>query len=204
MDAAARHGRHWCIGLHPWWVDEASDSEIADALAELSARLERGGPIAVGECGLDHVRCRDAHARQRQARVLSAQFDLARAHALPVVLHVVRATGAALQGARDARLARGGLVHGFVGSLETAWQWYRLGFLLGIGPAIHRSRRLRDALVALPSSSFVVESDDADPASELPAVRDAIARLRGEDPDHTARYTEENARRLFGLPGRSA
>lgn len=129
---------------------------------------------------------------------------MAQEHGMPVVLHVVRATGAALGLARDAALPRGGLVHGFAGPREVAMDWHRIGFCVGIGPTLHRSARLRAVVPLLPQTALVVESDDADPADTLPSVVRAIAALRCEDPARVARYTAGNARRLFGLPGGSA
>lgn len=204
LAAAAPPDRHWIAGLHPWWVDRATPPAIDAALAALEAQLAAGGPVGVGECGLDHARARTDEGRARQAAALQAQLDLARAHDLPVVLHVVRATGAALDLVGAVPPPRGGLVHGFVGAREVAKRWHRLGFCVGIGPGLLRSRRLREAVPRLPAAALVLESDDTDPAETLPAVLAALAALRDEDPDHTARYTAANARRLFGLPGGSA
>jgi len=204
MAAAAGRDRVWCAGLHPWWVRDAPEATVSAALDALADRLDRGGPVAVGECGLDHARTRDAHGRARQREALHAQLCLARDHGLPVVLHVVRATAAARAAVAAVGLPQGGLVHGFTGALEVGREWHRAGFLLGVGAAVHRSRRLQATVAALPEAALVLESDAADPATTLPGVRDAVARLRREDPHHTARYTEANARRLFGLPGRSA
>lgn len=198
--ATASAGGGWVAGLHPWWVDSASPLDVAAGLTSLEARLVLGGPVGVGECGLDHARARTSGARARQLAALAAQLTLACTHDRPVVLHVVRATGAALAAVRAARLPRGGLLHGFTGPLEVAREWHRLGFMLGVGPAVHHSARLRAALPQLPSESLVVESDDADPAQTLPGVVAALAALRAEDPADTARYTAANARRLFGLP----
>ena len=204
LRASAPQDGGWLAGLHPWWVDTAPAPALRAALDALADVLASGDPIGVGECGLDHARARTPAARARQLEALGAQLGLARAHALPVVLHVVRATGAAQQRVATARLPRGGLVHGFAGPREVAEGWRRLGFVLGIGPAVFRSARLRATLPHLPARCLVVETDDAPGGDTLGRVIAALAALRGEDPADTARYTAANARRVFGLPGGSA
>ncbi|MEC8423423.1 MAG: TatD family hydrolase, partial [Myxococcota bacterium] len=136
LEEAAASGLTWSAGLHPWWVHAADDATLRDALRQLGQRLMSRGPVAIGECGLDFARARTSPARSRQHRALEAQLDMAREHEMPVVLHVVRATGAALGLVRDAALPRGGLVHGFAGPREVAMDWHRIGFCVGIGPAL--------------------------------------------------------------------
>lgn len=186
----------WSAGIHPW---AAPDVVLRDALAALESRLDR--VVAVGETGLDHGVARDSATRRVQRAAFRAQLALARERDLPVVLHVVRAHGAALEVLRsDGVPGRGGLVHGFSGALEVARGYLALGLHLGLGAAATnpRAKRLQAALPTLPSDRIVVETDDSDvPLSHVVA---AVAAARGEPAAQTARYTTANARALFGLP----
>ncbi len=185
----------WSAGLHPWL---APGVVLKDALAALESRLDR--VVAIGEMGLDHRRARDPDTRSLQRRAFRAQLALARDRGLPVVLHVVRAHGAALQVLRkDGMPTQGGLVHGFSGALEVAQSYLSLGLHLGVGATATnpRARRLRAALPVLPRDRLVVETDDSRvPLSHIVA---AVAAVRGEPATQTARYTTANTRALFGL-----
>lgn len=72
--------RHLCtIGLNP---REANDRALADdVLALLPRYLEKDGVVAVGEIGYDDMTA-------AEDRCLAAQLELARAHQLPVLVHL--------------------------------------------------------------------------------------------------------------------
>ena len=162
---------------------------LHDALAALESRLDR--VVAIGEMGLDHGTTRDPVTRAAQRASFRAQLALARERDLPVVLHVVRAHGAALEVLQsDGVPCRGGLVHGFSGSLEVARGYRARAAPRGRrGRHQPRARRLQTAPPALPHR-LVVEMDDSDvPLSHVVA---AVAAAR-EPAAQTARYTTANA-----------
>jgi uncharacterized protein len=71
--------RHFCtMGLNP---KEANDSKVAAGVLELlPLYLEKDGVVAVGEIGYDDMTA-------AEEKVLVAQLELAREHALPVLIH---------------------------------------------------------------------------------------------------------------------
>src|SRR3954470_23050454 len=72
--------RHYCtLALNP---REANDPAIAAGVLELLPRyLDKDGVVAVGEIGYDDM-------TPAEDRVLLAQLELARAHDLPVLIHL--------------------------------------------------------------------------------------------------------------------
>lgn len=205
--AALAHGDvSWTAGLHPWWTPAPADLSAAmDAVVNLLDHPDAPRPVALGELGLDHVRARSETARRAQAAAFRAQLDLARERELPVVLHIVRAHGAALERLEgDGLSAAGGVVHGFTGAAELAKRYARLGLHLSVGPHLLRPRatRLADAVRALPLHRLLVESDSPDQSAgpaDVARVVAALAAARGEQPAQVARDTADNATRLFGL-----
>jgi len=201
----ARVRVHGACGLHPRVVDAARVSLQLDALA---AQIARARPIAIGECGLD---AREAMPDlDDQVRALEGAILLARAHDLPVIFHVVRATERFLDVIARFEGVRG-VVHGFTGAAEVARALVERGLFVSFGGAVTdlRARRARAAARAVPIDRLLVESDTPDhPAaglaasepSMLPVVVRALAALRGDDEEAVARATAENARGLFGLP----
>jgi TatD DNase family protein len=212
---AARHDALWLsYGLHPQLVatlDDAACDEIVRALGE---RLAHRGArvVAVGEIGLDGVGERRASI-DRQERVFRAQLALARTHALPVALHVLREHPRALAILRAEPLPAGGVLHSCSASPELALQYVALGFHVSFSGSVtwHRGdNKAARAAAVVPRERLVVETDAPDQTPEphrpgrnepafLVAIVQAIAHLWGVDFAEAARVTDDNAQRLFKL-----
>jgi TatD DNase family protein len=197
-------------GVHPQRIDEAGDEEADRLVAALEGALA-DRPHAIGEIGLDGLGDR-ARSLERQARAFRAQLSVARAQDLPVVLHVLRAHGRALELLRgDGLPGRGGVVHSYSGSADQVAEYVALGLHVSFaGPVGNpNARKLRAAARAVPRERLLVETDAPfqTPPARRPAACEpaflvenvaALAQIRGERPEDVAAYTEENARRLFG------
>jgi len=201
---ASEPGLHPAYGLHPCYLDQHADGD----LAALDAWLRVHPAAAVGECGLDYMLA--ALDRERQARFLRGQFEIACRFDLPLVLHARHAFEAVILELRRFDKPLRGVVHSFSGSAEQAQQLWKLGFHIGIGgPVTHeRARRLRKLVATLPAESLLLETDAPDqPGARHKGARNepaflreilhCVAALRGEDADALARTTTANARRLF-------
>jgi TatD DNase family protein len=199
---AADPGLHPAYGLHPCFLAEHSD----DDLARLEDWLDAHPAAAVGECGLD----RGEADFERQSRLLHGHFELAHRFDLPLVLHARQAFAQVIDALRAFGKPLRGVVHSFSGSLEQAHELARLGFSVGIGGPVtyERARRLRRTVASLPIECLLLETDaPAQPSSSrrgernepafLPEVLECVAALRHEDPAEIAHATTENARRLF-------
>lgn len=199
-------GLYPAYGLHPMYLD----AHRPEHLTELRGWLDREGPIAVGECGLDFfVEGLDAEAQQLY---FDAQLRLAREFDLPVIVHARRAVDAVIASIRRVGGLRG-VVHSFSGSAEQASQLHKLGFLLGIGGPVtyERANRLRGLVAAMPIEQLLLETDSPDQPgaghrgernepAHLVEVLDVVAILRGIPREELASATTANAERLFGLP----
>ena len=158
---AHAEGLAYALGIHPLFVDQAADDDL-DRLADALAR-HRDDPrlVAVGEIGLDGlVPGLDA---ARQQRFYTAQLKLARAHGLPVILHVRRSADGLLQGLRRCPVA-GGIAHAFNASRVQAAIFVGMGFRLGFGGAMtfDRALQIRRLATELPASALVLETDAPD------------------------------------------
>jgi TatD DNase family protein len=195
------------FGIHPMYVEEAREEDLA-ALREMLA-AQRESAVAVGEIGLDHfVPGRD---ETRQEFFFVEQLKLARELDLPVILHVRRAVDAVLKQLRRYQVC-GGIAHAFNGSAQQADEFIKLGFKLGFGGAMTypRALRIREMAAALPLEAIVLETDAPDippewlakrrnQPGELPRIAAELARLRGLPLTEVARITTANA--IAVLPG---
>ena len=196
---------HACYGLHPYYTDQHSDSDI-DAL---SAWLETHECVAVGECGLDYRK--NQAPKEQQLYFFEAQLKIANEHKLPVVIHSVQATQDVIQTVKKYSGIRG-MVHSYSGSHEQALQLIDLGFYISIGAQItyDKAIKLRATASKIPLESILLETDAPDqPDAEhinqrnepayIVNVLDALAELRNETKEEIAKQTTNNAIALYGI-----
>ncbi len=202
-----REGVSVCLGLHPYFMDDHREGDIEALAAALDRHPE---VVAVGECGID---ARFDDTLKAQWALFDAQVRLAKARALPLVIHCVRANDRLAKRLRQLAPGVGGLIHAFAGSPQQTRAFLELGFVVGLGGALthERARRLQRAVAALPDDGYVLETDSPDmplaghrgERNEPARVADVcrkVAELRGQSPERVAAHSTATARRLFGLP----
>lgn len=221
-ELAHAQGDSYCLGIHPLYVPQAQESDLAALDAELTRQLGDPRLVAVGEIGLDFfvpALCAPA-MRARQEFFYAAQLRLARAHGLPVVLHVRRSADRLLKYLRA--LGQGGhrwsgIAHAFNGSSAQALAFIGLGFKLGFGGALtyERALQLRRLARTLPLDALVLETDTPDipprwlyataaqraagqvqarnSPAELPRIAAELASVRGISVQALQRASSANA-----------
>lgn len=202
---ASEHEQWWyCLGIHPWYVDEHDD----DSLQELERRLRQTERkcVALGECGLDRL-----HGDlKRQMPWFEAQVDMAAALDRPLAIHSVRTHDEVAAALRRQRPDVPVLVHGFSGSYEQGRALVDLGCFLGIGGVIthDRARKTRSAVARLPVEHLVLETDapDMSPSgvakgenepANLRQILTSLAALLGSDEEALAEALGRNVDRLY-------
>ncbi|MCC4799655.1 deoxyribonuclease YjjV [Enterovibrio norvegicus] len=198
---------YFAVGLHPVWSSSHKEGDIAALEAFLATSPEKC--VAVGECGLDFM-IDDANP-QAQIDILKQQLTLAETFQLPVILHCRKAHNELLQVLNGFPNVKG-VLHAFSGSKEMGLNYIKRGFLLGIGGTItyERANKTRNAIVELPLSAMVLETDAPDmPVSgyqgepnlpeRLLLIAEALSGLKGSNVGEVIQATSQNARRLFSL-----
>jgi len=219
---AHEFGDSYALGIHPLYVAQADDGDLARLDAALSAHCDDPRLVAVGEIGLDYFvpELCEAPLRERQEYFYVEQLKLARQHGLPVILHVRRSADQLLKGLRavgNGGYAWHGIAHAFNGSLQQAQAFITLGFKLGFGGALtyERAQNLRRLATELPLEALVLETDAPDmpphwlyktaeqrsnghaqgrnEPGELPRIALELATLRGLTAEALAQATARNA-----------
>jgi len=207
-------------GLHPRWVAVRDPAALDLDLDALAAACEGRGafrgcapPIALGEVGLDRSRHVPDDSIDQHVAAFSAQLAIARARSLPVVLHVVRAHGLALDWLRCVGLSQeGGVLHSYSGSAEMVPDFAALGLMFSFSGAVTApaARKLHRAAATVPDDRLMIETDSPDltPTSRLPLRNEPafladvcaeVARLRGQPFADVAALTARNTRAVFHL-----
>lgn len=202
-------------GLHPWWLKAHIEGGFAiEAIsAEIIAAYEQYAIVAVGETGLDRP------FAQKQGLSLDLQIASCEQHiaaanqlSLPIIFHCVKAHAELLALLKRCPVSKGGVIHGFAGSIDDARQFVAKGMKIGVGGTItyERACKTREAVVQLKQSDLMLETD----APSMPLageqgarnnpiniikVAQTLAQLRGETLTDVASYTTKNTSDLFGL-----
>lgn len=208
------------VGVHPTRAIHENWKERR----ELEKFAASDGVVAVGECGLDYHYKREEQHRWTQWKWFLYQLEVARKRSLPVILHVREAHKDALRILKRHPVRKmGGVVHCFNGSWETAQEYLKLGYHIGIGGAILQkeelAKDLREAVARIPLERILIETDapnilpdckDTIPAKQLrrarntslilPEVLKKIGEIKGIPLQEVEAATINNAIRLFRLP----
>jgi TatD DNase family protein len=214
---AHAQGDAYALGIHPLCTGRALDCDLETLDRELTARNGDERLVAVGEIGLDYFVPDLDDAKQQ--RFFRAQLQLARAHDLPVIVHVRRSVDRVLKHLRQVGAGRPwrGIAHAFNGSEQQARACIELGLKLGFGGTLtfERALQVRRLCTSLPLESIVMETDAPDiqphwlyrtrqeresglpqarnEPGELPRIARVLAGLRGLSEAALAEATTRNA-----------
>jgi len=199
LKLCSEKGLYPALGLHPVFINQ----HHADDIQKLEQLLDKVTPIAIGEIGLDFY-LKELDQKQ-QLRLFEAQLTIAKAHNLPVILHVRKAHDQVLQLLKKVKV-KGGFCHAFNGSLQQAEKYIALGFKLGFGGTLtyENSTKIHKLAKELPLDSIVLETDAPDMVVEshrgernspeyIIESLNALARIRNETVDVIATQTTKNA-----------
>lgn len=189
------------VGLHPWWVRDATD---ADTLCELVGRAR-----FVGEIGLDASPRRASNWDAQLAafeRICAACASTSVPPAPKVLsIHAVRAATAVLDvlertGASERCRC---VLHWFAGSSDELWRAVRLGCRFSLGERSLETRRGREYARILPADRLLTETDLPEGEGARSSASDVVASLeRAVSSIATARETSvEEVRRIVSANG---
>ncbi len=153
-------------GLHPWFVDEATDADDASEAI--------GGSAWVGEVGLDFG-AKHAYTKKDQLRVFEAICEACSDGGKTLSLHSVRSAGAVLDvlektGAIDTCRC---VFHWFSGTTEELARAKAAGCWFSVGERMLGTRRGREYARQIPTSKLLLETDlpeaknDGSPATTI-------------------------------------
>lgn len=201
-------GIYYGLGIHPLFISTSHQDEIDSLKERLNDTLEYC--IAIGECGLDFWNP-ECH-REIQIHVFREQCLLAKQHHLPLIIHSRKSHDTVLKILREIKPARGGVIHGFSGSLQQAEQFINLGFYIGAGGVIsyERAKKTKDVISQIPLSKILLETDAPDmPLSgfqgevnspdKILNIFEFLCLLRKESRKTIANAVYRNANDLFGI-----
>ena len=196
------------VGWHPEDLEGILDNSYLD---ELAAWAVHPKVVAIGEIGLDYY-WKGNEPKDVQKRRLLEQLDLAKQFDLPVIIHDRDAHGDILEIFQKEVTGVRAVFHCYSGSLEDAKVLVKLGWMLSFTGVItyKNARKALEVIEWLPMDRIMVETDSPyltpepfrgkrNDSGKVHLVAEAIARVKGMDPEEAARITLENGTRFFRI-----
>ena len=199
------------VGLHPHDAKVGLDT-LTEFLDELSAGegFRSSRVVAIGECGLDYHYERSPREMQRE--VFAAQVSLANRYHLPLVIHTREAWDDTFSVLESEGVPERTIFHCFTGGPPEAKRCMDVGAFLSFSGIVtfSNAHELRQAVAHCPLDSLLIETDAPfltpvpyrgrrnDP-SNVALVGNAIAKVKGFEPEVLAAVSWMNAEKAFGL-----
>jgi len=191
------------IGIHPEFVDNYN----LEDLEFIEKNIMQDKVIAVGEIGLDYHYTKEN--KEKQIDLFHKQLELAEKYSKPVVIHSREATDDVLRILKQYKLK--GVIHSFSGSLETAKEYIKLGYLIGInGVVTFKNCKLRDILTNISLDNIILETDapylTPDPfrgtknePAKIQVIAEYVANLYNVSLEELSKITNDNINRVFDI-----
>ena len=209
IDIAKKHPECYAlIGIHPSDIKNAGEHDL-EIIEEL---IKEPKVVGIGEIGLDYYWDKDETVREQQKEAFIKQIEIANKHNLPISIHCRDGIEDCLNILKEHKVNKGGIMHCYAGSVETAKEFIKLGFVLGFGGTVtfKNSVKPKEVLATIPQNSYVLETDapylTPEPYRGRPnhskylyLVRNKIAELRNISPEQVEMESTANVERLFLL-----
>lgn len=206
IEAAYPQNVFLMMGLHPVYVKENYEEELAFVESELARRPF----VAVGEIGIDMYWDKSTLPLQQDA--FRRQIRLAKQYGLPINIHgrdAFEPIFEILEAEKGSDLR--GIFHCFSGNEEQAHQAISYGMKLGIGGVVtFKNGQIDQFLGHIPLSEIVLETDapylapvpyrgKRNETSYIVHVAEKLAELHGITAAEVAHITTENSRTVYGI-----
>lgn len=192
-----------CVGVHPENVLEYDFNSIN----EFRELVKNKRVKAIGEIGLDYYYGKEN--KELQIKVFREFLKLAEEVNLPVVIHSREATQDTIDILKEYKVK--GVIHCFSGSLETAREYMKMGFSLGVGGVLtFKNSKLDLVIKDVPMEYIVLETDSPfltpepfrkykNESKYIPVIGEYLANLKGISLEEVKEITTNNARRIFDI-----
>ena len=192
------------IGFHPDEVDNTNDEDISwlENLIKTNDKI-----VGIGEIGLDYHWVKDN--KDKQIELFEKQLQLAEKLNYPIVIHTRDATDDTIKILKKYQLK--GIIHCFSGSIETAREYLKLGYNIGIGGVItFKNTNLKETIKEIPIEKITLETDspylaptphrgEDNSPKYIPLIAEEIAKQKELSTETVEKITSSTSISLFDL-----
>lgn len=191
------------LGIHPEFADTYKEED----LNLIENNLSNPQVIAIGEIGLDYHYSNEN--KEQQIALFEQQLKMAEKYNMPVIIHNRQATDDILKSIKKFKVK--GVIHCFNGSIETAKEYLKLGYKLGInGVVTFKNCNLKETLKKLTLEDLVLETDSPylTPApfrgqknepKYIKSIAEFVANIYDVPVSQVEKITNVNIRHIFDI-----
>lgn len=191
------------LGIHP----ENVDKYLEDDIKFIEDNLSNKKIIAIGEIGLDYYYTKDN--KDEQIKLFELQLNLAEKYNIPVIIHSREATQDTLNILKKYNVK--GIIHSFSDSLETAKEYIKMGYLLGVNGVItFKNAHIKDVMKEISLDNIVLETDapyltpvphrgKKNNPSHILDIAKFVCELKDISLEELSSITENNLKKLFNI-----
>lgn len=140
------------LGIHPDNIGDFNSENIKF----IEENILNDKILAVGEIGLDYYH--NDRNKDKQIEMFEYLLNLAERNNLPVIIHCRNASDDMLRILKTHHCK--GIIHCFSGSIETAREYVKLGYYLGIGGVLtFKNSKLKDVIKEIGVNHILLETD---------------------------------------------
>ncbi len=198
-------GVYGSIGFHPNELEDLDETSFALLESQLKTNKKI---VGIGEIGLDY-HYPDTN-KEKQKKFFIYQLELANKYNLPVVIHSRDATSDTISLLREHLPNKRGVIHCFSGSLESANEYIKMGFFIGVGgvSTFKNANNIINVIKNISLHKILLETDapylTPEPyrgtpnySAYIPIIADKIASIKGLSLEEVAEITTANSESLF-------
>lgn len=189
------------LGIHP----ENCFDNLDELNNIINSQHNNKKLVAIGEIGLDYYYGKDN--KEKQIEVFESQLKLAEECNLPVIVHSREATLDTINSLKKYRVR--GVIHCFSGSLETANEYIKMGYYIGIGGVMtFKKSKIDEIIKDIPLDNIILETDSPYLTPEpyrkyrnepkyIKTIAEYLADIKKISLDEVSKNTENNIKELF-------
>ena len=187
------------IGLHPENCLEDFNYDIFNNIPDKI--------IGIGEIGLDYHYGKED--MDKQIEIFNKQLSIAEKINLPVVVHSRDATLDTINILKKYKVK--GVIHSFSGSYETALEYIKMGYKLGVNGVItFKNAKLKDVIAKIEPKNIILETDSPyltpepyrghrNEPSHVLEIAKYVADLYHISTSELSVITNKNIKEIFGI-----
>lgn len=189
------------LGIHP---EDVLIYQECDILL-IKNLLNNEKIIGIGEIGLDYHYSKEN--KNEQIILFEKMLQLAKEYNLPVVIHSRDATKDTIEILKKYQVK--GIIHCFSGSLETAKEYIKMGFYLGIGGVVtFKNSNLKEVIKEIGLNHIVLETDSpylspyrgkVNNPSNIYEIANFLAQLLNISYEEVKKITSDNVKKIFKI-----
>ena len=151
-----QHGFYYALGIHPEEVNNFDNDTKIRIEKYILDNIDDEKFIAIGEIGLDFYYGKET--KEKQIELLEFQMSLAEKYNKPVIIHSRDATLDTINVLKRYKVK--GVIHCFSGSYETACEYIKMGFMIGIGGLVtFKNSNLKNYIEKIGIDNIILETD---------------------------------------------